>query len=265
MNLVLSARDVSFAYPGPLVALDSVTFGIEARSLAVLIGPNGSGKSTLLKLLGGTLTAERGEVLLEGRPLAELAPRERARAIAMLPQFLPALPEVLVRDFVLTGRYAWIGRFGAASAADRAAVERALDECDAAELGARSMAELSGGQRQRVIVARALAQDARVLLIDEPTHGLDPEHQIRVFELIARLRENGRTALVVTHDLNLAAQYATHVSLLDRGRIVAQGSVGEMLRPEVLAPVYGRHLFYGQHVDVTGARRPFVVPWSGGS
>lgn len=255
---ILAARGLVFDYAGPLRALDGVDMALHPGDLTAVIGPNGSGKSTLLKVLGGLLEPTSGEVLLQGTPPRALPLRERARLIAVVPQFLPALQDVSVRDFVSSGRYARVARFASASAADHDAVARALEECDAQDLQERAMAELSGGQRQRVLVARALAQEAPVLLIDEPTSGLDPEHQIRVLELVASLRGE-RAALFVTHDLNLAGQYARHMILLDRGRVAAEGSVEEVLRPEVLAPVYGEHLHYGRWPSGDMAGRPYVL------
>ena len=261
---ILEARDLIFDYPGPLRALDGVDFTLAPGELVVAIGPNGSGKSTLQKVLAGLLAPTAGEVRLDGRPLASFAPRERAQKIAVVPQFLPRLFDVRVGEFVHSGRYARIGRWQSAAREDRAAVARALEECDAADLAQRSLAELSGGQRQRVLVARAIAQDARILLIDEPSNALDPEHQIRVFELIASFRSQDRASLVVTHDLNLASQFATRIVLLDRGRIVARGSVEDVLRREVLEPVYGEHLYYGRFSVEDGGHarsgRPFVLP-----
>jgi iron complex transport system ATP-binding protein len=259
MEPILEARGLVFDYEGPLRALDGVDLALRPGDLTAVIGPNGSGKSTLVKLLGGLLEPTAGRVLLQGTPPRALPPRERARRVALVPQFLPALPDVAVRDFVSSGRYARIGRFASASAADRDAVERALRECDAADLEGRAMAELSGGQRQRVLVARALAQEAPVLLVDEPTSGLDPEHQIRVLELVASL-SGERAALFVTHDLNLAGQYARSMILLDRGRVAAEGPVERVLRPEVLGPVYGEHLHYGRWPEGAVAGRPYVLP-----
>lgn len=260
---LLEARRLVYAYPGGLRALDGVDLVLQPGELAVAIGPNGSGKSTLIKLLAGLIEPLAGNVSIAGRPLASFAPRERAREIAVVPQFLPALPEVRVLDFVLGGRYARLDRWKSIHAEDRRSVTAALDECDAADLADRSMTELSGGQRQRVLVARALAQEARLLLIDEPTNALDPEHQIRTFELVLRLRSTNRTALVVTHDLSLASQYATRLFLLQQGRIVAEGDVEHVLRPEVLAPVYGQNLYFGRWpADATrrDSGRPFVLP-----
>jgi len=251
-----------FEYAGGLRALDGVDVALTEGELVVVIGPNGSGKSTLLKVLAGLLDPRSGSVALEGRPIASFSPRGRARAVAVVPQFLPSLPEVRVEDFVLGGRYARLDRWKTIHASDRAAARLALEHCDAADLAQRGMAELSGGQRQRVLVARALAQEARVLLVDEPTNALDPEHQIGVFELVARTRAERRSALVVTHDLNLASQYATRLVLLERGRVQAQGDVESVLRRDVLEPVYGAHLYYGRWPE--GARadsgRPFVLP-----
>jgi ABC-type cobalamin/Fe3+-siderophores transport system ATPase subunit len=233
-----------------------------------VIGPNGSGKSTLVKVIGGLLQPDAGSVHFHGRPIAELPPRERARHIAFVPQFLPALPEVSVFDFVTSGRYAHVERHGLAGALlgasagprDKPIVESALAACDVVDLGERGMAEISSGQRQRVMIARAIAQEGAVLLVDEPTNALDPEHQIGVFELLAKLRTESRAALVVTHDLNLAGQYATRLVLLDEGRVVAQGRPADVLVRSVLEPVYGENLFFGTWPPSSGKSGPFVLP-----
>jgi iron complex transport system ATP-binding protein len=266
---LLAARSIAHDYPGPIPAcpiraLDGVDLALEPGELVAVIGPNGSGKSTLVRVLGGLVAPTSGQVRLEGRDLATLHPRERARLIAVVPQFLPALPEVKVEDFVASGRYARIARFASATTADREAVRRGLEECDAADLKDRAMAELSGGQRQRVLLARALAQEAPVLLVDEPTSGLDPEHQIRILDLAASQVLSTRAALIVTHDLNLAGQYATRVVLLDRGKVAAQGPVESVLRREVLEPVYGPQLFYGTWPSGPRAGRPYVLARRGG-
>jgi len=266
---LLEARAVVHVYPGPIRALDGVDLELRPGELVAVIGPNGSGKSTLVRVLGGLVAPTSGEVRLEGRGVASLPPRERARSIAVVPQFLPALPEVKVEDFVASGRYARIPRFGSPTTADREAVRRGLAACDAAELKDRSMAELSGGQRQRVLLARALAQEAPVLLVDEPTSGLDPEHQIRILDLAASIggpasSGAGRAALIVTHDLNLAGQYASRVVLLDGGKVVADGPVESVLRREVLEPVYGPRLHYGTWPSGPGAGRPYVLARRGG-
>ncbi|MHC5209352.1 MAG: ABC transporter ATP-binding protein [Planctomycetota bacterium] len=256
---VLRGEELHYAYTDGPLAVAGVDLSLEQGELLVVIGPNGSGKSTLVRLLGGLLVPRHGEVLLGERALRSLDLRERARELAVVPQGLAVLPEVTVERFVLGGRYAQIGRWRGAQPDDLAAVEAALADADVADLAARRLTELSGGQRQRVLVARALAGRARLLLVDEPTAALDLDHQLRVFALLARLAEGGRSVLVVTHDVNLASQFAARVALLDRGRIVACGAPDDVLRREVLEPVYGRHLHYGR---LPGPQaRPFVLPW----
>jgi iron complex transport system ATP-binding protein len=258
--VTLRAEELVYDYPGPLRALDSVGFDLAGGELVALIGPNGSGKSTLVRCLAGLASGTKGRVSVDGRSVGGLAPSERALQIAVVPQFLPHLFDVRVADFVLGGRYAHVDRWRGPAREDRDAVESALAHCDAADLGGRKMSELSGGQRQRVVIARAIAQQAPVLLVDEPTSSLDPEHQVRVFELLSRIAARGNAVLVVTHELNLAAQFATRIVVLDRGRVVASGAVDEILRPEVLAPVYGERLYYGRTEG--GRSRPFVLPWA---
>jgi len=260
----LLARDLAFDYPGPIRAVDGLDLAIEGAELVCLIGPNGCGKSTLLRLCAGLLEPGRGRVELDGRAAAELAPRERARRVALVPQYLPALPEVRVEDFVLSGRYAHLARWNRVDSRDPQRVREALEACDAAEFARRGLGELSGGQRQRVLIARALVQEAPLVLIDEPTSALDPEHQIRVFELLELSRSRGTAVVVATHDLNLAGQFATRLVLLRAGRVVADGTPSEVLRPERLEPVYGAHLCYGERALASGGSRPFVMPWRGG-
>jgi iron complex transport system ATP-binding protein len=259
--VVVEARGVVHDYPGPLRALQGADLELRAGELLVVIGPNGSGKSTLLRCLAGLLRPSAGRVLLEGRPLRALRPRERARRIAVVPQYLPALPDLTVESFALGGRYAWLEPWRGPQVHDVEVVREALQDCDAGDLDQRLVGELSGGQRQRVLIARALAQEARALLVDEPTTSLDPEHQVRVFALLERLVRAGRAALVVTHDLNLASQFAHRIALVDGGRVVATGGVEDVLRRDVLEPVYGPHLYYGRASGPSGGGRPFVLPW----
>jgi iron complex transport system ATP-binding protein len=257
----LACTGLEHDYPGPLRAVDGVDLALAEGELVAVIGPNGSGKSTLLRCLAGLLKPSAGSVSLAGRPLAGLDERARARHIAVVPQFLPALHDIAVGDFVLGGRYAHFGRWSGPGPDDRGVVRCALEAADVLDLEQRLMSELSGGQRQRVLVARAIAQEAGVLLVDEPTSSLDPEHQVQVFELIARAVADARAALVVTHDLNLAAQFATRVVLLDAGRVAADGPPAEVVTPAVLNPVYGDSLRFGTLPDGAGGQRPFAVPW----
>ncbi|MDP6408074.1 MAG: ABC transporter ATP-binding protein [Planctomycetota bacterium] len=259
----LIGRSLAHEYPGPLRAVDGVDLELAEGELAAVIGPNGAGKSTLLKLLCGLLTPSGGEVLLDGRALGKIGPRERARRVAFVPQALGALPEVAVAHFVLGGRYGHLGRWSRSTPHDLDVVRVAMEQADVAELGERSLTRVSGGQLQRVLVARALAQEAQSLLVDEPTSSLDPEHQLAIFTLLARLAEGGRSVAVVTHDLNLASQFASRIVVLAAGRVVAAGTPDEVLRAEVLEPVYGAHFRYGRLPGRGGGERPFVLPWSG--
>lgn len=263
----LEIRNLSFVYPGGVEALAGVDLRLAPGELVCVIGPNGAGKSTLVKLIGGLMQPSAGSVTIDGVDLDQLGPRSRAQRIATVPQGLHTVPETDIESFVFGGRYSrlgfWARRPGATSAAgDREAVQRALAAADVAELGGRTLTEVSGGQRQRVLIARALAQETELLLVDEPTSSLDPEHQLGVFGLIARLTCEGRAVLAVTHDLNLASQFATRIVLLAKGRIVASGTPLEVLTPEVLEPVYGSNLRFGSFpAPHARGQRPFVVSW----
>ncbi len=254
----LQAMGLSYEYPGDVRAVSCVDLHLGPAELLVVCGPNGSGKSTLLRLLCGLLKADEGEVSFDGRDLQALPLSERAKSITLVPQSLHTLPDVTVEQFVVAGRYARIDRWRGPTEVDRDAVQGALRATEVEELSDRPMSTLSGGQRQRALLGRALASDARVLLVDEPTTGLDPEHQVRVVQLIAAQVAQGRSAILVTHDLNLASQVATSVLILQNGRVVTRGPPAEVLRPEVLTPVYGEHLHFGTAPD----GRPIVVPWA---
>ena len=217
-------RDVSLsANPGQLLAV---------------VGPNGAGKTTLLRLLAGSLTPQHGQVRLDDRPLDELDDRERARALAVVPQSESSPFPVTVREMVAMGRYAHLGPWERAGVRDRAVVERALTRCAVAELANRQLGELSGGERQRARIARALAQEAPILLLDEPTAGLDLRYRMELFHLLRELLAEGLAVLVITHDLNLAARFADRLLLLDRGHATARGAPAEVLSREALETVY---------------------------
>ncbi len=258
----LVVRGVTFGYEGDADVLRGVDLTVRAGEVVCLIGPNGAGKSTLLRLAAGLLSPGSGTVTLDGMEVARIPAKARARRVAVVPQALRALPALRVRDFVAQGRYAHRGWLEPATRHDRDVVERALVEADAAEFAERALEDLSGGQRQRALVARALAQEPELVLVDEPTNALDPRHQLQVFGLVAGLGCRGRSALAVTHDLNLASQFATRVVLLDEGRVVADGTVHEVLRKDVLEPVYRTRFEVGAaKVAGWGEARPFALPW----
>lgn len=203
-----------------------------------IIGPNGSGKSTLLKALAGVITHE-GTVSFNGYRADELNRKQRARQVAYAPQ-IPQIPVGLsVTDYVLLGRTPHLSPLATESRKDLDVVTDVLQRLDLVALAHRSLATLSGGERQRAVLARALAQRAGVLLLDEPTTGLDIGHAQAMLDLIDELRrESGTTVVMTLHDLTLAAQYAKHLLMLDSGEVVAQGSPGEVLTTETLAERY---------------------------
>jgi cobalamin transport system ATP-binding protein len=224
---------------GDRTVVDGVDLHVAAGEWLCLIGPNGAGKSTLLASIAGLLPFS-GEVEVRGRPLRSLGRRERARAIALVPQ-LPVVPEALrVADYVLLGRAPYFGPFGAEAAADVAAVRDALERLDLTWAAGRRLDALSGGELQRVVLARALAQQAPVLLLDEPTTGLDLANQHLVLELVASLRGSGDlTVITAMHDLTVAGQFAERFALVVRGRIEADGPGDHVLRPDLIERHYG--------------------------
>lgn len=239
-------------------ALDGVVLELAAGELHALVGPNGAGKTTILRVAAGLVTPDAGSVIAGGQALAGFLPRERARRVALVPQGLPVIPDRSVADFVAGGRYAWIPRGQNAGGDDARVVHDALAATALLAFADRPLDAISGGERQRALVARALAQDTPVLLCDEPTASLDPDQQIAVLELLDARARDGRAVVVVTHDLNLAAQFADKVTLLADGKVVACGTPREVLCEAVLAPVFGDHLRVGAlATDAGGA--PVVV------
>ena len=268
--MLIEGRGLAHTYPGGVEALADLDLSISTGELICILGPNGARKSTLLKALAGLLPITAGSIAWRGEPMISWSPKQRARRLAFVPQSLMALPEVTVGTFVAQGRYAHQGVFTRVTPEDRQAVEQALEQADLADLADRAMPDLSGGQRQRCLVARALAQQSELLLIDEPTNALDPEHQIAIFQLIESLTHEERAVAVVTHDLNLASQFASRIVLLNEGRKVADGTVNEVLERSVLEPVYGPGLRYSSwKIEEGGAgdsgERPIVLPWRSNS
>ncbi|WP_040495512.1 ABC transporter ATP-binding protein [Ilumatobacter nonamiensis] len=203
-----------------------------------LIGPNGAGKSSLLRAVAG-LTDSDGVISVDGRPLAAMSIRERARHVAYVAQN-PITPEDMSAfDYVLLGRWPYVGRFGAESSRDRKAVDEVFERLRLIDFRERRLGELSGGERQRIVLARALAQETSVLLLDEPTSALDIGHQQQALELVTELRCHQQlTVVAAMHDLTLAGIYSDRLVMLDDGIVVADGSAAEVLTAERLGDVY---------------------------
>jgi len=221
-----------------------------------LIGPNGAGKSTLIRAVAG-LVRYQGAVLLDGADIRGLRPRDRARLIAYVPQEPVLPPDMTVEQYVLLGRTPHLGYLSTPGRHDRAAAAAALERLDAARFAARRLARLSGGERQRVVLARALATEARVMLLDEPTSMLDVGHQQQVLELVDGLRKDGGlTVLSTLHDLTAAGQYADELVLLHEGQVVAAGAASAVLTAGLIETVYAARVNVAAGPD----GRPVVAP-----
>jgi iron complex transport system ATP-binding protein len=219
--------------------LRSVSFGIGAGEFVGLLGPNGTGKSTLLRAICG-LIQTTGKIKLQGSDLAGIKPAARASHFAYVAQEHEIAWPIRVEDLVALGRSPFGGGPGMKrSAADQRAIEHAMARMDIAGFGQRPVTQLSGGEKARVLIARALAQDAPLLIADEPTAGLDPSHQIDLMKTFGSMAEDGRSVIASLHDLGLAARWCSRLILLDQGRIVADGTPADVLTAENLEAVYG--------------------------
>jgi iron complex transport system ATP-binding protein len=219
----LRAEGLTFGYRANRPVLRDVTIEAAPGRLTALWGPNGSGKSTLLRCLNGALRPQGGRVLLDGRSLDRMTPRQIACHVAVVPQDTPADVPLTVSEMVLLGRYARGGPWGEQTNEDRAIVRDCLARLGVLDMADRRFAELSGGERQRVIIARALAQQGRVLLLDEPASHLDIAHQVELYQLVRRLAAEGQAVVMVCHDLLLAPMYVDVAVLMAAGRIEAMG------------------------------------------
>jgi iron complex transport system ATP-binding protein len=244
---MLSIENVTIRYEACTVLLN-ISLGVKPGEVLALIGPNGVGKSTLIRAISGNLKPIGGRVTINRQDVHCLRVEERAKLMAVVPQAVRLPESFTVFDTVLMGRTPYLGWLGREGEKDRSAVWAALDRTCTRELAARPIGELSGGEQQRVMIARALAQSARTLLLDEPTAHLDLKHQAGVLNLVCDLaHEEGYAILIALHDLNLAAQYADRVALLSNGGIAAIGTAEEVLTEENLSPAYGLRITVYEH------------------
>ena len=235
---LFAIENLSVDVPGRRL-LDGITLNLPAGQVIALIGHNGSGKSTLLKVLARQVAAQ-GRIAFEGRPLSDWRPRDYARRLAFLPQTTPPAEGMLVRELVALGRYPWHGALGRFGPRDHEAVAAAMQECGVEPFADRLVDTLSGGERQRVWLAMMVAQQAGTLLLDEPISALDIAHQVEVLALIRRMcHDQQRSAVIVLHDVNMAARFCDHIVALKRGRLAMQGSPAELIRPDALHAIYG--------------------------
>lgn len=254
-KLVLEADNLCFSY-GPNLVLDHLSIRIGAKERVALAGPNGSGKTTLLKLFTGLLTPASGEVTLDGEPLQRWSVRRLAKTVAYVPQRFTIEAPFTVLEVVMTGRHAHIPALSFERHEDLEVVRRVLQDLELDTLSNREFGSLSGGEQQRVCVAAALAQEPRILILDEPTSSLDPAHAVALMQRLTQLtRREGVAVVAAIHDLNLASYWFPRIGLLRGGSLYLDGSPQEVLREEVLEEVYASGL---RLVKVDGS--PTVLP-----
>ena len=234
----VDARGVSYEIDGKAL-LRGVDLCAEEGQLVGLIGPNGAGKSTLLRAISGALGHPDGVVRLQGADIETLSSREVAADLALVPQIAPYTHGFTAKELVLMGRYPHLGRFQIEGKEDERIARDAMGLTEVESFADRTLDTLSGGERQRVFVARALAQQPRVLLLDEPTSNLDVLHQLKVLDVVRQLVDDGLAAIAAIHDLNLAARYCDRLVLLCDGRVLAEGPPAEVLSPDTIESAFG--------------------------
>lgn len=236
---ILQVSDVEFTYRPPKTVLKGVSFSAASQRLICVLGPNGSGKTTMLRCLLGRLKPQSGSILLDGRKLSKYSSRGLARMLGYVPQFPTSAFALTVQEIVLTGRYAHTGVMGLAGKADLAVAHEAMKMTETLSFADRSLGELSGGEAQCVMIARALAQQPQVCLLDEPTSQLDIRNQLMVYRMMQRLAHDWKIAIIcVSHDINLAARFADELVLMRSGQIVASGRPEQVVREDLLEQVY---------------------------
>ncbi len=256
-NYTLTFHNVSAGYQKRPVLKD-ISIKFEVGRVSALIGPNGAGKSTLIKTASGILPVSSGLVKVNGYDISCLKPAERARLVSVIPQARNLPPAFTVREVVLMGRTAYTGWFGQLTSKDNEIVEQALVRTDTLALAERRIGEISGGEAQRVLLARAIAQQARVMLLDEPTTHLDILYQVNLLDLIAKLTHEDHLVLVLAiHDLNLVSRYADQVALMVDGKIQDHGSPEQVLTPDKLSQGYNLKM---KVLHPSGSSHPVILP-----
>ena len=223
---------------GDQTLVDNASFTLNRGELVVLLGPNGAGKTSLLKACLDIIPKVSGTVTYDDQPVSDLSPQSRARAMAYLPQIQPLIWPSRVKDIVALGRFAYGSNPSTLKGADQRAVDQALTDCELTHMAERNADTLSGGEQARLHFARVLAAQTPFLFADEPVAALDPHHQFKVLDLIQGFTQRGNGALVILHDISLAARYADRLLWMKDGRIIADGSIAESLSPERLKEIY---------------------------
>lgn len=254
---ILEVEDVSFCYSGSGWRLEHISLDLGCGQIVGIIGPNGAGKSTFLKIAAGLLKSEGGRVSLLGKDIGGLGRRSIARQLGYLPQNVSSTFDYRVEEIVAMGRFCHLSGACFLEQEDIRIVNRCMEDTETLPFRDRPLSQLSGGQRQRVLLASVLAQRPRILLLDEPTTGLDLYHQTAFFGLLRKLAENQIAIALVTHDLNLASMFCDRILLLWEGQTVREGAVEEVVTEEVLSPVYRNAIAV---IEQRPGARPIILP-----
>jgi iron complex transport system ATP-binding protein len=247
----IQIKNYSFSI-GDKQILHDVSLSVKERDFLSIIGPNGAGKSTLIKCLIRINTGGKGEIILSGKPLTSYSQKELARLLGYVPQTDGRSLPFTVEEFVMMGRYPYLSPFTPIRHDDEQAVQDALNLTGTGDLAGRILNTLSGGERQNVLIAAALAQGAKILLLDEPTTFLDPKHVADVHRILKRInRERGFTIVMVTHDINAAALLSDRIAIIKEGRLVFEGLPGEIMQNSILSDIYDKQFLFVTH-PVTG-------------
>jgi iron complex transport system ATP-binding protein len=254
---MLKINNLSVFY-GDRQILYDIQLEVKSGEILMLLGPNGAGKSTLIRSISGVIPIRNGNIFADQKDVTSLSTMERARHISVVPQAVSVPPAFTVWETVLLGRTPYLNFLGQTSAKDEAIARQALEQVDVFHLVEKRMNEISGGEQQRVLLARTLAQDTPILLMDEPTTHLDISHQVDLLKLITKqAREKNLTVLIALHDLNLASMFADRIAIVQNGLLCVAGTPQETLTSEIINSVYSVPVHVVSHPE-TGA--PFIIP-----
>ena len=259
MPAAVNVKQLAYTY-GRTPVLEDISFTVTKGDFFIIIGPNGSGKTTLLKLLSGIYKTRSGSIAVEGKPLQTYASKNLAKTIAYVPQMIRTDFPFTVREVVLMGRSPHLGMLGLEDRKDMDLAREAMGFTEVAHLADRRLNQLSGGECQRVYIARAICQQTRIILLDEPTASLDLAHQVRIMDLMEKLQnQRGITVVMVSHDVNLAAMYGSRLLLLKEGRVLRMGTPGDVMNYATLEDAYGCRLLVDDN-PMGGFPRVTLVP-----
>ena len=249
MESLLNINNVSFGYNHQSKQVDNISIKLRAGELTGIIGPNGAGKSTLLKIAAGIIMPNSGNVQLGDSDIHSIDRKEVAKKLGYLPQHINIVPGYSVEQVVAMGRFCHLQGFGFISKSDTSIVEQAMTEAQIEKFRARPIECLSGGEQQRALLGSILAQQPEILLLDEPTTGLDLHHQSSFFTLLARQAKLGKAVMTVTHDLNLAAKYCDRLILLNEGKLIVEGKPEEVITQEHISKIYHEDILVTKHPE----------------